>query len=169
MIDRCTKPNNPAWGDYGGRGITVCERWLSFDNFVEDMGRKPYEDATLERVDVDNGYHPDNVEWLPLRLQNRNKRNTIWVNHNGSRKCLKQVAEEEGVPYMRLWKRTQQQGLSLEQALARPADRTKHRFVFKGRCLTINEIARMCGRPSGSVHHDLVVKKLSIEEALARV
>lgn len=169
MIARCTNPENPAWADYGGRGITVCDRWLCFDNFVDDLGRKPYDDATIERVDVNDGYHPDNVVWLPLHLQNRNKRNTIWVEHNGERKRLKTVAEEEGVPYIRLWKRTQQQGLTLQQALAKPTDRTKHRFFFKNQLLTVADVVRMSGRPSGSVHHDLVVKKLSVEETLARV
>lgn len=119
MLARCLDRSHPAYADYGGRGITVCSRWMSFDNFVEDLGRKPFADATIERKNVDEGYHPENVEWLPRRLQNRNKRNTLWVIHNGQRKCLKQVAEDEGVSYNRLWKRTQQQGLSVTEALAR--------------------------------------------------
>lgn len=117
MVKRCANPDDDAYSDYGARGITVCDRWLSFDNFMDDMGDRPYPSATLERKNVDEGYNPDNVVWLDLRLQNRNKRTTFWVTHNGQIKCLMDVAEEEGIPYLWLWKQLRNKGLDLETAI----------------------------------------------------
>ncbi len=77
MRDRCRNPNHPFWEDYGGRGITVCDRWMlrgqGFWNFVEDMGPCP-EGLTLDRKDNDKGYSPDNCRWATPKIQYRNQR-----------------------------------------------------------------------------------------------
>ena len=74
MIRRCTNVNNPRYRDYGGRGITVCDRWRnSFLAFYEDMGDRP-EGMTLEREDNDKGYCKDNCKWATLSEQQWNKR-----------------------------------------------------------------------------------------------
>jgi hypothetical protein len=71
MVQRCTRPDHPAWPRYGGRGITVCERWLDFRNFLADMGEKP-RGLTLERLDNDEGYSPGNCAWATPAEQSRN-------------------------------------------------------------------------------------------------
>ena len=73
MHSRCSNPNRDNFERYGGRGITVCERWRTFDNFYEDMGERP-EGLTLERVDNDKGYSPDNCIWADRMQQQRNQR-----------------------------------------------------------------------------------------------
>jgi len=65
MLQRCANPKHKAYPRYGGRGIKVCERWLTFENFYADMGDPPGPDAELDREDNDLGYNPDNVRWLP--------------------------------------------------------------------------------------------------------
>lgn len=74
MIQRCTNPDRNVYELYGGRGIRVCERWTSFDNFLADMGERP-SGHSLGRIDADGPYSPDNCEWQSDATQSRTRRN----------------------------------------------------------------------------------------------
>lgn len=73
MKHRCSNPSNPAWKNYGGRGIAVCERWLTFENFLADMGRRPA-GLELDRIDNDGDYEPGNVRWTTRSENIKNTR-----------------------------------------------------------------------------------------------
>jgi hypothetical protein len=76
MIQRCTNPNAKGYSNYGGRGITVCERWRDFRNFLADMGEPP-DKLTLERIDNDGNYCPENCRWDTYKQQHNNKRTNL--------------------------------------------------------------------------------------------
>lgn len=108
--DRCTNPNSHNWNWYGGRGITMCERWIeSFENFLADMGEAP-KGYTLERCDNEIGYTPENCRWATKADQAKNKRGTIWVEYNGERLCLKDYAKAINRSYVYLFSRIRYHG-----------------------------------------------------------
>lgn len=88
MIQRCTDKNCKAYPGYGGRGIKVCERWLTFNNFLEDMGLPPQKGLTLDRIDNDKGYEPGNVRWATRREQANNRRSSRIIEYGGERKTV---------------------------------------------------------------------------------
>ena len=103
MMNRCCWGGHP---DYSGRGIGVCERWAnSFENFFEDMGKRPEGKYSLERVNNDLGYSPDNCIWATKRVQTRNTRRNRWLEHNGVRMVMKDWQIYLGVPYSTFHKR----------------------------------------------------------------
>ena len=74
MRQRCTNPTAHNYKHYGARGITVCERWNDYNNFAADMGPRPEGKLSIDRIDNDSGYRPDNVRWADIHTQNRNRR-----------------------------------------------------------------------------------------------
>lgn len=93
--------------NYIDRGITVCERWKSLQNFVADMGTKPTPFHTLDRIDNDKGYSPDNCRWATRKEQQRNRRTTRWIEFNGERLPLCVWAERLGIKPVSLGQRLQ--------------------------------------------------------------
>lgn len=104
LFGRCENPNNPAYGDYGGRGIKVCSRWYDFDVFVTDMGVRP-EGSTLNRIDNNGHYEKDNCEWAAPAAQQRNKRSNALLTYRGETKTIAEWSEVSGVPAQRLAQR----------------------------------------------------------------
>jgi hypothetical protein len=98
MLGRCLNPKNPAYGNYGGRGITVCERWLQFENFFADMGARPSPELSLDRIDNDGNYEPGNCRWATREQQHRNRRVTIWVTVSGVKMICAEASKELGIP-----------------------------------------------------------------------
>lgn len=77
MHQRCNNPKHKAYPDYGGRGITICERWKVFENFLEDMGERREKGLSLDRIKVNENYCKENCRWATRSQQNRNKRKKL--------------------------------------------------------------------------------------------
>lgn len=102
MRARCRDVKNRT---YGARGISVCERWSNFAAFLEDMGRRPTPRHSLDRIDVNGHYSPENCRWATPREQQNNKRNTVVVTYNGKQVPLIVAAGCSGIKYATLHRR----------------------------------------------------------------
>lgn len=120
MIQRCNNSNSKQYKYYGGRGIIVCRRWLKFENFNEDMGKTWKPGLTLERRKNEEGYYPDNCEWVTRIEQNRNRRNNCFIACFGKTQLLIEWSEETGISYNALWRRLYKYRWSTEKALTTP-------------------------------------------------
>jgi hypothetical protein len=130
MLQRCTNPRSQAYKDYGGRGITVCLRWQSFEAFYHDMGARPSQRHTLERKDNNDGYTETNTIWAERTEQARNKRNNHIVTFNGRTQCLAAWAEEYNIKVHTLLKRLEH-GWTVENALIIPVTLSNARKGYK--------------------------------------
>jgi hypothetical protein len=120
MLARCLNPNNGSFARYGGRGITICDRWReSFENFYADMGPRPLR-RTLERKDNNGPYCPENCAWATMAEQCANRRSNVKVTIGGVTKNLSQWAEESDLKYATLYNRIVVRGLDPVTALAAP-------------------------------------------------
>jgi hypothetical protein len=121
MTQRCYNKNFRFYPDYGGRGITVCERWRhSFTAFLEDMGRKPTSKHTLERKENDGNYEPGNVRWATRTEQARNRRSSLLYTIGGVTKSLPEWCEQYGINWDCVWQRLKVLGWDIEKALTTP-------------------------------------------------
>lgn len=127
MFTRCTNKKADSYPAYGGRGISVCERWKSFDLFLEDMGKRPSDNHSIDRIDPNGNYEPSNCRWATRRDQNYNKRTTVFITHEGESKNIDQWAEIYGLPYKVILARLNKSkvGGSLFRPLTPRGQRTK--------------------------------------------
>lgn len=120
MIIRCRYPSAKGYTDYGGRGIKVCQRWLEFSNFLDDMGAPPV-GMLLERKDNNGNYEPGNCAWVTRVQQMRNKRSNRMLDAFGETKAMSAWAEQFGINYGTLKTRIRN-GWNPEKALSLPID-----------------------------------------------
>ena len=100
MHFRCNNPNFAYFKDYGGRGIVVCDEWNSFENFYEWAMAKGYTDKlTIDRINVNGNYEPSNCRWANYNTQARNRRNTIYIEHKGTKMSIADWCDLLDKPY----------------------------------------------------------------------
>jgi hypothetical protein len=116
---RCFNKSCKAYGYYGARGIKVCERWNSFENFLNDMGAKPSDNYSVERVDNNSDYSPDNCIWATRSQQSNNRRSNRQITYNEQIYTCKQFADFLNVPVARMWAYLYKLGHTPEEAVAR--------------------------------------------------
>ena len=119
MKARCLNSENSSFKNYGGRGIKICDSWMNFENFLNDMG-EPLEKLEIDRIDNDGDYRKDNCKWSTVKQQNENKRSNRRFMLNGESKTLSQLSEESGVNYFKLRARLLRLNWDLNKALTTP-------------------------------------------------
>lgn len=116
MRDRCNNPNNDAYNNYGGRGISVCDEWNDFSNFLADMGERP-KGVSIDRINVDLGYFKENCRWATSIEQNNNKRDIHKVCYMGETLTITQLAKRIGAKRKRLYYQLKKHDFNVEKAL----------------------------------------------------
>ncbi len=119
LLQRCENPNSPDYPRYGGRGISICAAWHEFEHFYIDMGDRPA-GTSLDRINVDEGYCPENCRWASATVQQRNRRDAIMVEWRGKTKNIHDWAEQLGL-VMSTLKNRLGAGWSVEEAFTTPA------------------------------------------------
>lgn len=128
MKNRCTNPNCNRHQFYKDKGIKVCDRWLGpngFQNFILDMGMRPGPSYSIDRIDNDGDYTPENCRWATKKEQSNNQSRNLIVNYNGREQTLALWCDELGLNYKRTWRRLKL-GWSPARAFEEPLD---HRFI----------------------------------------
>jgi hypothetical protein len=120
MLARCFNPNATNFKIYGGRGIFVCERWRDFANFIADMGPRPSKDHSIDRINNDGHYSPENCRWSTRTEQWQNSRVPRYLEHAGERLCVKEWAKRTRLGRATIASRIKQ-GWTVADALTRPA------------------------------------------------
>lgn len=148
IISRCENENHTAYKNYGGRGIKICDRWrTSFDNFLNDMGRIPGPEYSIDRIDNDGDYCPENCRWATVTDQARNRRSNHIIEAFGKSQCMMDWAEEMGLTFQTLKDRLRR-GWCVTRSLLTPyqririPDETKSEILkLKTSGLTIKEVS----------------------------
>lgn len=142
--NRCDNPNEPAYKNYGARGIKMCSEWHDdFQAFYDWAIKTGYaKGLTIERKNVNKGYSPDNCCWIPRSEQAKNKRDIRYVELNGKKMSLRAACEQLGLPYKAVHLRVTRQGMNVKDALSKP---------FKDKEHTIKRRCEEAGLPYGTV------------------
>lgn len=122
--ERCTKPNDQHHKNYYDRGIKVCPEWMQFKPFMEWALSHGYEDnLTIDRIDVNGNYEPDNCRWATNKQQQNNKRNNVKYNYYGEQLTLSEIADRCNIKYGTLEARILRYNYTLEEAISKPVRR----------------------------------------------
>lgn len=170
MRNRCYYKNNNHYHRYGGRGITVCKRWLGengFINFYNDMGKRPTSEHSLDRKNNDKNYTKSNCRWATEKIQQRNKSVNVWLEANGIRMLQREWAKRWNVTDS-LIRQHFKYGRSFKEIFEyfEGGECKKRNFVqFEGKMMTITEIGRSIGAKKATFYN-YYVKLGSIEKAV---
>lgn len=120
MITRCTNPKTKSFARYGARGIAVCDKWLQFDGFFEDMGAAPSPEHSIDRIDNDGPYSPENCRWATRQEQANNKSNNRILTFNGESAPMSEWARRSGISADTIERRLNKLGWDTDKAISTP-------------------------------------------------
>jgi hypothetical protein len=123
MLGRCYDANHISYKFYGAKGIIVCDRWFSFENFIADVGERPSRGMQIDRIDNEGNYCPENTRWTTSSENNRNKSNNKMLIYNGISKCLAEWCDDLDFSYSTVHNRIHRLGWSVREAFEKPLEK----------------------------------------------
>lgn len=165
MKQRCNNKNSNAYHNYGGRGISYSQRWEHFEVFLEDMGRRPTKNHTLERKNNNGNYEKDNCKWATRKEQARNYRHNNILEFNGEKRCISEWAEIYGLKHDTIATRLRI-GWSIEKAITTKILNNRRLILVNGVEMPIRTAERLLGFGSGTITNR-IKSGYSVEEAVS--
>lgn len=166
MLARCENAKRSSFADYGGRGISVCARWKkSFENFFKDMGSRPTEGHSIDRINNSGNYEPSNCKWSTREEQGRNKRNNRLITFRGKTQCVQEWVNELGISRDVIIARIDRYGWSVEKALSTPLSVIM--LEFNGKSQSIDEWSKETGISYHTLHYRINNLGWPVEKALS--
>lgn len=163
---RCLNSNVPEFKHYGGRGVSICDRWReSYEAFLEDMGRRPPGKHSIDRIDVNGDYEPGNCRWATHIEQGNNKRCNRLIEINGETKTMAQWADFAGISRETMLKRVKK-GFTGSDLIAESKD--PDTFTLNGVTATIPEWSEITGIKRATLYWRLNSQQWDIEKALTK-
>ncbi|AEY66352.1 hypothetical protein [Clostridium sp. BNL1100] len=142
MKKRCNNPKNKSFKNYGGRGITYCEKWETFEGFLDDMLDDYKKGLTLDRIDVNGNYNKENCRWVDKKTQANNTTANRHITYKGETLTVSQTADKYGIDY-ELFRHRLKKGLAIDEAL-KPISAVES-VTYNGETKTVAEWARLRG------------------------
>lgn len=153
MMARCYNPKDVGYKNYGARGVTVYDEWHDVSVFAEWAYANGYaDDLTIDRINTNGNYEPDNCRWVSMKVQQNNKRNNVFLEYKGERLTLAQWSDKMEIPYSTLVNR-HSNGWSIEEILETPVKESKTRYIeYNGEVHNISEWERLLGFRTGVIN-----------------
>ena len=168
MKDRCTNPSRSTYKYYGARGINVCKQWSGSNDFLNfykwSMANGYKDDLTIDRIDVNGNYCPENCRWIDIKMQSNNKTDNKFISYNGETKTVAQWSEKLNIPYATLFNRLKK-WKSVEKSFTVPLKISNRILNYNGKTYTFKELEKIYGICSNTLQHRLK-KGWSVEDAL---
>lgn len=168
IIQRCENPKDTAYSNYGGRGITVCNEWREgFLVFLKDMGERPSLQHSIERIDNEVSYCPDNCKWATREEQANNTRRNVYYDYDGEQLTIPQIARKVGIPSKTLWKRIVERDWDLMKAIDTPIKTKQERtYVYSGVEMNLKEVADAAEVDYKRLHDRVVNQGIELVDAI---
>lgn len=167
MLARCYNRNTPSFPRYGGRGITVCDRWYeSFAAFYADMGDPP-EGHQIDRIDNSMGYSPENCRWVTVKQNCRNRRSNVLLDFRGERLTLAELSERTGIKQHTIAWRIRRGGMSVEEAATTPVESQINYITLNGAQVRVIDMAKKLGVKADTILYRINKLGMTPEQAVS--